>query len=132
MAPYRKLHQQFGADCGNVLSFLQKISTMVTTRSENHRMQRNTQDRSAQDNTRTSNDPQIAMDLLRKKIAQMEKELANLANKNAALQACIPRPSHSETVPPEDEEARNSHIGSQSRKEKVPNQNQYVPFCLFS
>jgi len=72
------------------------------------------------------------MDLLRMKIARMEKELADLANKNAALQACITRPSHSKTVPPEEEKAHNSLIGSQRRKDTVPNQNHYVPFYLFS
>jgi hypothetical protein len=74
-------------------------------------MERNTQGRSAQDNAWTSTDPQITITLLNKKIAQMEKNMEDLAGINAALQAHVPELSHSTTVLPEDEEARNSHIG---------------------
>lgn len=64
------------------------------------------------------------MDLLSKKIAQMEKELTDLASKNATLQARILGPSHLKAVPPKNEEARNSQIGSRVKKDKMLNQNQ--------
>jgi hypothetical protein len=43
-SPNRKLSQQFGAICGNILTFSQKEkSAMVTIRSENQRKYKNTQ-----------------------------------------------------------------------------------------
>jgi hypothetical protein len=92
---------------------------MVTTRSEQQTAQRNVQDRSIQDDAWTLNDPQATINLLNEKIAQMKKNIGDLADKNVALLACILEQSHTTTVVLEAEkEERNNHTGGRQEEDQ--------------
>lgn len=80
--------------------------------------------RSNLDDEGTSSQPPVMMALLSKKMAQMEKEMQDLASKNAALRQHTPQASQLTKTPSKDEKACNSQTGDRHKGERVPNQNQ--------